>query len=141
MYIWDSMREEYESVGDLSFYLDDQVQTGQGFVRCSIQRDEIHAGTFEDPRATVDGLADIYGIIFLDPKEDQRLFPQLYQHLKTDQYIQLDGDFINRQTNAFMPLRLVVHFSRIDMSSPETIVCEFDSAHISMISKGLLTFD
>jgi hypothetical protein len=130
------MREEYESIGDLTFYLDDQVQTGKGFARCSIKRDEIHAGTFENPRATVDGLADLYGIIFLDPKEDQRLLPQLYQHLKTDKYIQLDGDFINMQTNAYIPLRLVVHLSRIDMSSPETIVCEFDSAHISTISRG-----
>jgi hypothetical protein len=130
------MREEYESVSDLTFYLDDQEQTGQGFARCSIKRDEIHAGTFENPRATVDGLADIYGVIFLDPKEDQRLLPQLYQHLKTDKQIQLDGDFINRHTNAFIPLRLVVHLSRIDMSSPETIVCEFDSAHISTISRG-----
>jgi hypothetical protein len=73
------MREEYESVGDLTFYLDDQEQTGQGFARCSIKQDEIHAGTFEDPRATVDGLADIYGVIFLDPKEEQRLLPQCYQ--------------------------------------------------------------
>jgi hypothetical protein len=135
------MREEYESVGDLTFYLDDQAQTGKGFARCSIKRDEIHAGTFENPRATVDGLADLYGVIFLDPKEDQRLLPQLYQHLKTDQQIQLDGDFINRQTNAFIPLRLVVHLSRIDMSSPETIVCEFDSAHISTISRGSMTSD
>jgi len=129
------MREEYESVGDLTFYLDDQVQTGKGFARCSIKRDEIHAGTFENPRATVDGLADIYGIIFLDPKDDQRLLPQLYQHLKTDKQIQLEGDFINMQTNAFRPLRLVVHLSRIDMTSPKTIVCEFDSAHISTISR------
>jgi len=111
------MRAEYESIGDLTFYLDDQVQTGQGFVRCSIKQDEIHAGTIENPRATVDRLADIYGVIFLDPKEDQRLLPQLYQHLKTDKYIQLDGDLINRQTNAFIPLRLLVHLSRIDMSS------------------------
>ena len=84
------MREEYESVGDLTFYLDDQVQTGQGFVRCSIKQDEIRAGTFENPRATVDRLADIYGVIFLDPKEDQRLLPQLYEHLKTDEKIQLE---------------------------------------------------
>jgi hypothetical protein len=136
LYFWNTMREEYESVGDLTFYLDDQVQTGQGFARCSIKQDEIHAGTFENPRAMVDGLADIYGVIFLDPKEDQRLLPQLYQHLKTDKRIQLDGDFINRNTDAFIPLRLVVHLSRIDMSSPETIVCEFDSAHISIISRG-----
>jgi hypothetical protein len=135
-YFWDTMREEYESIGDLTFYLDDQVQIGKGFVRCSIKQDEVHAGTFENPRATVDGLADIYGVIFLDPKEDQRLLPQLYQHLKTDKYIQLDGDFINKQTNAFIPLRLLVHLSRIDTSSPETIVCEFDSAHISAISRG-----
>jgi hypothetical protein len=135
-YFWDTMREEYESIGDLTFYLDDQVQTGQGFARCSIKQDEIHTGTIENPRATVDRLADIYGVIFLDPKEDQRLLPQLYQHLKTDKYIQLDGDFINRQTNAFIPLRLLVHLSRIDMSNPETIVCEFDSAHISTISRG-----
>jgi len=128
------VREEYESVGDLTFYLDDQVQTGQGFVRCSIKQDEIRAGTFENPRATGDRLADIYGVIFLDPKEDQRLLPQLYQHLKTDKYVQLDGDFTNRHTDAFIPLRLVVRLSRIDMSSPETIVCEFDSAHISTIS-------
>ena len=130
------MREEYESVGDLTFYLDDQVQTGKGFARCSIKQDEIHAGTFENPRATVDGLADIYGIIFLDPKEDQRLLPRLYQHLKTDKQITLDGDFINKHTDAFIPLRLLVHLSRIDMSSPETIVCVFDSAHISIISRG-----
>jgi hypothetical protein len=130
------MREEYESLGDLTFYLDDQVQTGKGFVRCSIKPDEIHAGTFENPRATVDRLADIYGVIFLDPKEDQNLLPQVYEHLKTDEKIQLDGDFINKQTNAFIPLRLVVHLSRIDMSSPESVVCEFDSAHISTISRG-----
>lgn len=130
------MREEYESVGDLTFYLDDQIQTGHGFARCSIKRDEIHAGTLENPRATVDGLADIYGVIFLDSKEAQRLLPQLYQHLKTDKQIQLDGDFINKHTDAFIPLRLVVHLSRIDMSSPETIICEFDSAHISIISRG-----
>ena len=130
------MREEYESIGDLTFYLDDQEKTGKGFVRCSIKRDEIHAGTIENPRATVDGLADLYGVIFLDPKEDQRLLPQLYLHLKTDKRIQLDGDFINRHTDAFIPLRLVVHLSRIDMSSPETIVCEFNSAHISIISRG-----
>jgi hypothetical protein len=135
-YLQDTMREEYESVGDLTFYLDDQEQTGKGFARCSITQDEIHAGTFENPRATVDGLADIYGVIFLDPKEGQRLLPQLYQHLKTEKQIQLDGDFINKHTDAFIPLRLVVHLSRIDMSSPETIVCEFDSAHISVISRG-----
>lgn len=136
LYLWDTMREEHESVGDLTFYLDDQVQTGQGFARCSIKREEIHAGTLENPRATVNGLADIYGVIFLDPEEDQRLLPQLYKHLQSDKRIQLDGDFINRNTDAFMPLRLVVHLSRIDMSSPETIVCEFDSAHISTISRG-----
>lgn len=136
LFVRDTMREEYESVGDLTFYLDNQVQTGQGFARCSINRDEIHEGTLENPRASVNGLADIYGVIFLDPKEDQRLLPQLYLHLKTDKRIQLDGDFINRHTNAFIPLRLVVHLSRIDMSSPETIVCEFDSAHISIIDRG-----
>ena len=130
------MREEYESVGDLTFCLDDQEQTGQGFARCSIKRDEIHPGTLENPRATVNGLADLYGVIFLDHKEEERLLPQLYQHLKTDKNIQLDGDFINRQTDAFIPLRLVVHLSRIDMSGTETIVCEFDSAHISTISRG-----
>jgi hypothetical protein len=135
-YFLDTMREEYESVGDLTFYLDDQVQTGRGFARCSIKPDEIHAGTLENPRATANGLADIYGVIFLDPQEDQRLLPQLYQHLKTDKQMHLEGDFINRHTDAFTPLRLVVHLSRIDMSSPETIVCEFDSAHISIISRG-----
>jgi hypothetical protein len=128
-YFLDRMREEYESVGDLTFYLDDQVQTGQGFARCSIKPDEIHAGTLENPRASANG------VIFLDPQEDQRLLPQLYQHLKTDKQMHLEGDFINRHTDAFTPLRLVVHLSRIDMSSPETIVCEFDSAHISIISR------
>ncbi|MFZ1020328.1 MAG: hypothetical protein WAN56_00745 [Halobacteriota archaeon] len=136
VYFWGTMREEHESVGDLTFHLDDQVQTGQGFARCSINRDEIHAGTLENPRATANGLADIYGVIFLHPKEDQRLLPQLYQHLKTDKQIHLEADFINRYTDAFIPLRLVVHLFRIDMSSSETIVCEFDSAHISIISRG-----
>jgi len=135
-YFWGTMREEHESVGDLTFHLDDHAQTGQGFARCSINRDEIHAGTLENPRATANGLADIYGVIFLDPQEDQRLLPQLYQHLKTDKQIHLEADFINRHTDAFTPLRLVVHLSRIDMSSPEIIVCEFDSAHISIISRG-----
>jgi hypothetical protein len=102
-YCLDTMREEYESVGDLTFFLDDQVQTGGAFARYSIKRDEIHAGTLENPRATVNGLADIYGVIFLDPKEDQRLLPQLYQHLQTDKHIQLEGDFINRDTDAFIP--------------------------------------
>jgi len=31
-YFWGTMREEHESVGDLTFHLDDQVQTGQALL-------------------------------------------------------------------------------------------------------------
>ena len=130
------MRDEYESVGDLTCYLDDQAQTGKGFARCTIRRDELQAVTIENPRATVDRLADVYGAMFLDLKEDQRLLPQLYQHFKSNKYIQLEGGFKNRRTNELTSPRLVVHLSRIDMSRPETIVCEFDSAYVSRVRVG-----
>src|SRR5674476_1452245 len=53
----------FESVGDVTFCLNEVPHAGRGAVNFTVAQDELSASNFDEPWAMVSGLEDAYGVI------------------------------------------------------------------------------
>ena len=121
----------FESVGDVTFCLDEVPHAGRGTVTFTVRQDELSASTFEEPRARLSGLEDTYGVISLDSQRNQELIHQLNEYFIAKQRLTLKGEFKDRLTGTVAAWMLEVQLSKRNSSSLRqegTTTYEFDSA-------------
>ncbi len=121
----------FESIGDVTFCLNQVPHAGHGTVTFAVRQDELSASSFEDSTARVSELEDTYGAISLDSQRNQELIHQLNEYFVAKELLTLKGEFKDRLTGTVAAWMLEVQLSRRDASSSrqERITTyEFDSA-------------
>ena len=121
----------YESIGDVTFCLNEVPHAGHGTVTFAVRQDELSASSFEDPMAKVSELEDTYGVISLDSQRNQELIHQLNEYFVAKELLTLKGEFKDRLTGTVAAWMLEVQLSRrnASRSRQERITTyEFDAA-------------
>jgi hypothetical protein len=127
----------FESVGDVTFCLNEVPHAGRGAVNFTVTQDEYSASDFDEPMARVSGLEDAYGVISLDSQRNEELIHKLNAYLVAKQRLTLKGEFKDKLTGAVTAWMLEVQLSKRNASSSgreKVITYEFGSA---LASKGL----
>ena len=121
----------FESVGDVTFCLNEVPHAGRGTVNFTVAQDELSASNFDEPWAMVSGLEDAYGVISLDSQRNEELIHKLNQYFVAKQRLTLKGEFKDRLTGTVVAWMLEVQLSKRDASSSgqeRVITYEFGSA-------------
>ena len=127
----------FESVGNVTFCLNEVPHAGRGAVNFTVRQDELSSSNLEEPSARVSGLEDAYGVISLDSQRNKELIYKLNKYFVAKQRLTLKGEFKGKLTGTVMAWMLEVKLSkRIASSSGQerTTTYKFDSA---LASKGL----
>ncbi len=121
----------FESVGDVTFCLNEVPHAGRGTVTFAVREDELSASTFEEPRASVSGLEDAHGVISLDGQRNEELIHKLNEYFIAKQRLTLKGEFKDRLSGTVAAWMLEVQLSKRNASSSgqeRTTTYEFDAA-------------
>jgi hypothetical protein len=127
----------FESVGDVTFCLNEVPHAGCGTINFTVRHDELSSSNFEEPMARVSGLDDVYGVISFDNQRNKELIYKLNKYFVAKQRLTLKGEFKDRLTGTVTAWMLEVQLSRRNASSSgqeRTTTYEFDRA---LASKGL----
>jgi hypothetical protein len=132
----------FESVGDVTFCLNEVPHAGRSTVNFTVRHDELSSSNFEDPMARVSGLEDAYGVISLDSQRNEELIHKLNQYFVAKQRLTLKGEFKDTLTGTVTAWMLELQLSKRNVSSSSqerttiygTTIYEFHSA---LASKGL----
>ena len=121
----------FESVGDVTFCLDEVPHAGRGTVTFAVKQDELSESSFEEPRARLSGLEDTHGVISLESQRNQELINQLNAYFIAKERLTLKGEFKDRLTGTVAAWMLEVQLSIKNSSGSRqegTATYEFDSA-------------
>jgi hypothetical protein len=121
----------FESVGDVTFCLNEVPHAGRGTVTFAIREDELSASTFDEPRARVSGLEDAHGLITFDSQRNQELIHKLNEYFIAKQRLTLKGEFKDKLSGTVAAWMLEVQLSKRNASSSgqeRTTAYEFDAA-------------
>jgi len=121
----------FESVGEVTFCLNEVPHTGRGAVTFSVRQDELSASTFEEPGARVSELEDADGLISLDSQRNQELIHKLNEYFIAKQRLTLKGEFKDKLSGTVAAWMLEVQLSKRYASSSgqeRTTTYEFDAA-------------
>ncbi|MCJ7639912.1 MAG: hypothetical protein MUO70_08590 [Euryarchaeota archaeon] len=132
----------FESVGDVTFCLNEVPHAGRGTVNFTVAQDELLASNFDEPRAMVSGLEDAYGVISLDSQRNEELIHKVDEYFVAKQRLTLKGEFKDTLTGTVTAWMLELQLSKRNVSSSTqerttiygTTIYEFHSA---LASKGL----
>ncbi|MGZ7164246.1 MAG: hypothetical protein ACXVIK_08290 [Halobacteriota archaeon] len=81
----------FESVGDVTFCLNEVPHAGRSTVNFTVAQDELSASNFEEPWAVGSGLEDAYGVIGLDSQRNEELIHKLDEYFVAKQASHLRG--------------------------------------------------
>jgi hypothetical protein len=121
----------FESVGDVTFCLNEVPHAGRGAVTFAVREDELSASTFEEPRARISGLEDAHGLISLDSQRNHELIHKLGEYFIAKQRLTLKGEFKDKLSGTIAAWMLEVQLSKKSSSSSGqegTTTYEFDAA-------------
>ncbi|MGA2884785.1 MAG: hypothetical protein ABSE80_06505 [Halobacteriota archaeon] len=121
----------FESVGDVTFCLDEVPHAGRGTVTFTVKQDELSASNFEEPGARFSGLEDTRGVISLESQQNQELIHQLNEYFIAKEGLTLKGEFKDTLAGTVTAWILEVQLSKRNSSSAHqegAITYEFDSA-------------
>jgi hypothetical protein len=107
----------FESVGDVTFCLNQVPHAGHGTVNFTVRQDELSASDFDEPMARVSGLEDAYGVISFDSQRNKELIHKLNDYFVAKQRLTLKGEFKDRLTGAVAAWMLEVQLSKRNASS------------------------
>jgi len=121
----------FESVGDVTFCLDEVPHAGHGTVTFTVRQDELSASNFEEPRARLSGLEDTRGVISLERRQNQELIHQLNEYFIAKEGLTLKGEFKDTLAGTVTAWILEVQLSKRNSSSSHregATTYKFDSA-------------
>ena len=121
----------FESVGDVTFCLDEVPHAGHGTITFTVRQDELSASNFEEPRARLSGLEDTRGVISLERRQNQELIHQLDEYFIAKEGLTLKGEFKDKLAGSVTAWILEVQLSKKNSSSSHqegATTYEFDSA-------------
>jgi hypothetical protein len=121
----------FESVGDVTFCLNEVPHAGRGTVTFAVKQDELSESTFEEPRARLSGLEDTHGVISLESQRNQELIHQLSAYFIAKEPLTLKGEFKDQLTGTVAAWMLEVQLSKRNSAGSRqegTTTYEFDSA-------------
>jgi hypothetical protein len=121
----------FESVGDVTFCLNEVPHTGHGTINFTVRQDELAASTFEESRASVSELEDAYGVISFNSQRNKELIHKLDEYFVAKQRLTLKGEFKDRLSGTVTAWMLEVQLSKRNASisgQERVITYEFGSA-------------
>jgi len=121
----------FESVGDVTFCLDEVPHASHGTITFTVRQDELSASNFEEPRARLSGLEDTRGVISLESRQNQELIHQLDEYFIAKEGLTLKGEFKDKLSGSVTAWILEVQLSKKNSSSSHqegATTYEFDSA-------------
>jgi hypothetical protein len=127
----DMQERVFESVGDVTLCLNEVPHAGRGTVNFTIRQDELSTSNFDEPRARVSGLEDVYGAISFNCQRNKELIYKLNDYFVAKQRLTIKGEFKDMLTGAVAAWMLEVQLSKRNSSSSgqeRIITYEFGSA-------------
>ena len=121
----------FESVGEVTFCLDEVAHAGHGTVTFAVRQDELSTSTFEEPGARLSGVEDTRGVINLESQRNEKLIHKLNEYFIAKERLTLKGEFKDTLAGTVTPWILEVQLSKRSSSSAyqEGVTAyEFDSA-------------
>jgi hypothetical protein len=107
----------FESVGDVTFCLNQVPHAGHGTVNFTVRQDELSASDFDEPMARISGLEEAYGVVSFDSQLNKELIHKLNDYFVAKERLTLKGEFKDRLTGTVAAWMLEVQLSKRYASS------------------------